>query len=930
MYLAGAGAGYLNHACLVENAAAPIPNAKDHADDITDIDGTLEWTFDELSDRAQDFVTHIQASSTLGTPRGDAEAPGAAAVVEGTSRRLCTESQLTFTVPPTTPPFYVRFRLEVNGKKEQWVNPLTWSDGFFFSPVLRGPSGRHCLPPPMLLSSEWEKANVEGKWAWQEQVTRPQEGELRLYTLSGLMPSVETSGFSGWLVGKAGQGLYGTRSVELQFADARDASWEDTAEADWSLLPPLRYRLPSVDIGTAALTLALNWGRCIGVQKMQETLVTEFGRKNRKANLRMIHDFALDTYEKLVPVWHSSVEPWLAQNPTLAIFVPERRDQMLRRRVVELLNTMRYRGLIEGIPPSLIPLRPTLLSLKCIVQGAAVDTSTWVEIPEGQGLTLNAEAIPTTKTGSTAQDMKLWWLVPQANEPGLDMAALLGHSADMLAGPGGRVRHSSPALAGDAACSELQLPGRNRWGNAMVEAGTEFVVRVVAEEPRAHEDDFKDVRVRVVPGASALQSPEVLQRERSRTRGASIDDIPDAEAPYRRTPPRVWGLVKPSAEIAADFQAKVSRCGSIREAAEAVLAELGFTPTEADIAEVVGAVSKSDAETSPEEKFRAWYKDSVFGQSLLSEGWWQAQNTLRERRNRFLAETLEIPKDRWGFKDDEWGGIFPEMGLMQQHLACISKAHMASVWNSRDTTRKKRRAESMDEKDTKQDNGAGSSASAPAPPVHLDVPESVDKATLLAVTEALAGGMAKQYMSKLLPAASFGEEERKAWVSESAAERTLAASTEQVLTYRLAEYYRFQLSEETAAARDAREAAAAKREQDATDWMEAYRTRGTNAGSPPDSTDLGEVMKVVAKTAVKQEITRFVEKQLVPLVQTQLREHLLPAVVDTLKSVLSELVQKRWLSLGLAGIAVGSVLTVSVVGPWVAVFYLLRKQSRLH
>merc|ERR1719247_2603192 len=104
------------------------------------------------------------------------------------------------------------------------------------------------MPPAVVLSSEWEKANIEGKWAWQEQIKQPQEGELRLYTLAGLLPSVETSGISGWLVGKAGQGLYGVRHVELQFADAREDTWEDVES--WSLLDPLRYRLPSVDVGT--------------------------------------------------------------------------------------------------------------------------------------------------------------------------------------------------------------------------------------------------------------------------------------------------------------------------------------------------------------------------------------------------------------------------------------------------------------------------------------------------------------------------------------------------------------------------------------------------------------------------------------------------------------------------------------------------------
>jgi hypothetical protein len=33
-----------------------------------------------------------------------------------------------------------------------WENPLTWSAGDFFGPKLKGPRGRVCLPPPVLLS----------------------------------------------------------------------------------------------------------------------------------------------------------------------------------------------------------------------------------------------------------------------------------------------------------------------------------------------------------------------------------------------------------------------------------------------------------------------------------------------------------------------------------------------------------------------------------------------------------------------------------------------------------------------------------------------------------------------------------------------------------------------------------------------------------
>lgn len=948
MYLACPDESFLSHPCLVESLGAPIPNVKDQVP-VSPVDrprnvaaqvlGRMPggWgaeprrpsvcSFDEIMSRAAEHVAQLQEDFVQ--EEGEDESSAAVAVMEGNPRRLCTESQLTFVVPPTMPPFHVRFRLEVQGRKEAWQNPLTWSDGFFFSPRLRAPVGNACMPPPVLLSPDWEKANIEGKWAWQEQIKQPQEGELRLFTLAGLLPSVETSGISGWFVGKAGQGLYGTRYVELQFADAREDAWEEVQ--DWSLLEPLRYRLPSVDVGTAALTLALNWGRCIGVQKMQETLVSELGRKNRKANLRMIHDFALDTYEKLVPVWHSSVEPWLAQNPTLAILVAERRSTMIRRRVVEFLQTLEHRGLIQGIPPALIPLRPTLLSLKCVVQGTAVDTTTWVEVPEGQGLTLTAEAIPTNATGSTASELTLWWLVPQANEPGLDMAALVGQNHDMLPGLGGKLRLPLPVvnkdftrqssgdddIRQDVASSVLHLPGRNRWGNPMVEAGTEFMVRVVAEEPRAHEDAFKDVRIRVVQQGSVPLPQRVSQRQLAspELRPQEVEDC------YRRTPPRVWGFIKPAEQVAVEFKARLEQNESVAEAAEAVLGEIGFTPTRADIADVIAAVGESETAADRSELFRCWYGESVFGRSLLAEGWLQAKNTLRERRNKFLEETLEIPRGRWGFNGDEWGGVIPEMGLMRLHLSCLTKRHLAATWNSRDEIREK--------KDASESNKDPVAPEQPAPSsVRLDVPECVDEATMLAVAEALTGGMAKQYMSKLLPA-GFGEEARKEWVNDSAADRSMQASAEQLLTYRFAEYYAYTLSKETAKSRNVREAAAAAREAAATAWLEDWRKNGMKAGNPPENVYPSEAAKVVLKTAIKQEVARFMELQMVPLVQTHLREHLVPACVQTVKSMAWEFVAKRWLGLGLGGFTIGTVVTGIVLGPWVAVFVLFRRQRPL-
>lgn len=87
-------------------------------------------------------------------------------------------------------------------------------------------------------------------------------------------------------------------------------------------------------------------------------------------------------------------------------------------------------------------------------------------------------------------------------------------------------------------------------------------------------------------------------------------------------------------------------------------------------------------------------------------------------------------------------------------------------------------------------------------------------------------------------------------------------------------------------------------------------------------------MKVVLKTTIKQEVAHFVQRQLVPLVQTQLREYIVPACAQTVKSMAIDFVKQRWLSFGLWGTVVVTMGAVTVAGPWVAVFFLFRQQRR--
>mmetsp|Transcript_44236 Transcript_44236/g.73587 ORF Transcript_44236/g.73587 Transcript_44236/m.73587 type:complete len:149 (+) Transcript_44236:3-449(+) len=143
---------------------------------------------------------------------------------------------------------------------------------------------------------------------------------------------------------------------------------------------------------------------------------------------------------------------------------------------------------------------------------------------------------------------------------------------------------------------------------------------------------------------------------------------------------------------------------------------------------------------------------------------------------------------------------------------------------------------------------------------------------------------------------------------------------------RLAEFYRVTLSEESLAERDAADAAAAAREAAAGAWMESWRKSGAAAGPPPGAVTLFEVSKVVAKTVVKNEVARFMEGQLLPMVRTQLRENIVPTLLAELRSILWDLCRGRFLGVGLAAALVTSVATATVVGPWVAVYLILQRR----
>jgi hypothetical protein len=90
---------------------------------------------------------------------------------------LCTETQLTFTLPPAPDDlsYFVRYRVLVDGaEKQEWTDPLQYQGGIFFSPQLKGHKAKTQLAPPVILDHTWEKRHIEPMWRWQSQIHRPE------------------------------------------------------------------------------------------------------------------------------------------------------------------------------------------------------------------------------------------------------------------------------------------------------------------------------------------------------------------------------------------------------------------------------------------------------------------------------------------------------------------------------------------------------------------------------------------------------------------------------------------------------------------------------------------------------------------------------------------------------------------------------------
>ena len=596
-----------------------------------------------LSDRALgELKHHVQQSESYrrdlakdaALQAGTAEAQLATAAVDGQPApdeedellevALCTETQLTFTLPPSPhggESYHLRLRVMVDGdEKEPWTNPLMdtktgWTPEQFFSPQLKGAKAKLQLAPPVVLGAEWERRHIQPKWRWQHQIHHPEdhEGEPRLFTIAGLIPSVKGSRGASWV----GGGLYGERTIELQYKphmqhapQEQQAEWED--EAGWQTVPcregtkRCSYHTPKTDVATMLLAFALNFLRAEGVPKLQETLVSEIGTKHRQSNIAALRRFASEAKDKLEPFWLAQVVPFLESSSVLQFALPERQDQWLRGVVLGAMQSLHKHHLIENIPPSYERDAPRIKLLSLDVAGGSSkelhldQLDQWVEVQEGEDFALKIVAErskvglrkPRTTTMHEKQfGIRMWFVLQQSGDSTLSLRKLVrdGDDTEKFVSFGQKLRPKvleCDSEHGSASCV-LEIKGKHsRHGYALLERGTEMSLRVICEENWAYENDHVTLRIRVVPPEdlaaderrhSIHRRPserlddslrEVLDVEDdefydassglgaslARTSSVSVAVMKERHIPRRLTAPRVFGAARTEKEVRATFR----------------------------------------------------------------------------------------------------------------------------------------------------------------------------------------------------------------------------------------------------------------------------------------------------------------------------------------------------------------------------------------
>lgn len=525
---------------------------------------------------------------------------------------LSDETKVSFVVPPDTPtPFHIRYRVNVDKKLGVWRNPLTHMNGAFFSPKLkvklsqqeslertrnakrgraRGSNEveevRFRVPPPILLSKAWERNNIvnlynTNKRAVEAQTskqalsakekssrstkanddeTEPPMKQLlqRVYTLSGLTPSVEKGGsWASWAVNTAGQGFYGIRRVQIQFASeihefADESSgdvvklvksYAELGEEDWQLLPMLEYRVPSSDIFSTFLFMGLNWMKSTGIKQLEQTLVGELER-NRSRNSVVVKQFVKEVLVKLRPVWENSVVPWLEKDRNLQYILKENRESKIRELLIQLMTLLQKNKLIQTIPSTFHSIKPRLVD---VTVEALTDKDSLPVSQSEDGLAVEAmekkkgkrryRVSPGTKirikvTAATSgldqrdvdrqlinrgeskgftQPLKIWFAIyNKKTRRYLDLLDddIIPEPGALVQGPGRKLRANFVTAVevhgtdkeGDTSEQTFQgefvLNGVDKYGNVLVEHGSTLHVKVIVEQFSAHVDAIEHLKLK--------------------------------------------------------------------------------------------------------------------------------------------------------------------------------------------------------------------------------------------------------------------------------------------------------------------------------------------------------------------------------------------------------------------------------------------------
>eukprot|EP01052_Picozoa_sp_SAG31_P004736 SAG31_NODE_199_length_20573_cov_5.832129_19_plen_1292_part_00 len=548
----------------------------------------LSWVEEDAMQWRQvlQILKELTDGSTTRSAEARLQAPQQVGGGSGEHRtwQTCSSDMLTFTVPPAIcksgGAFFIRARFGVDSSlvfsnnfvwtqdgiadERGWINPLTWRNGEHFAPrfrqhmqyFIRTDTLEALPPPPVVFSDKWESAhivNTVNKGAARQQV----EGDLRLFSLTGLIPSCTPK--SAKMMG------YGLSRVEVQVTGVTGMTWGEANRPEndrlWS--STLVYDVPKEGFFNVLTTAMVNALRFKGLASLEESIQGHMDR-NRTKNAKMIKEFVEECWEKLQPWYAYRMEPWLASHTVTQLLVDETRETIFRNKARSLL-----RALSVSIPAPLQCDKPMIAAAQvCLEDGTVlmewtanaglttVDQGTVQQTPDGtigvqrdQSPTLtrvpegcdffvhgeakrsewgimnvnSIDALQSDTVQSRGRQIQLWWRILRASTPldlhdeellvtgteSMNVEAVEDQecSACILKRPGGRV-HSPPRSAAEAHQSFLHFRGVHEGTLfPVLQQGAELVLELTVVEEGAHETSSVDIPIEIVEPSILSSSP---------------------------------------------------------------------------------------------------------------------------------------------------------------------------------------------------------------------------------------------------------------------------------------------------------------------------------------------------------------------------------------------------------------------------------------